>query len=626
MTDLNAEFTRQIVRVATCNLCQWALDFDGNLQRVKESIKKAKDAGAKFRIGPELELSGYSCEDHFLEMDTYLHCEQSLAAILLSDLTDGLLCEIGMPIMFNNVRYNCRVYCFNRKILLIRPKCFLADDGNYRERRYFSTWNIENTKLSDFVLSDILRRATGQYIVPIGVAVISTRETRIAAEVCEELWAPRSPHINFFLSGVEIVSNGSGSHHELRKLNSRIDLMKNATRKCGGVYVYSNQRGCDGNRLYFDGCSLVCVNGEVVAQASQFSLQDVEVITADIDLEAIRTYRGNAASLQEQASRTSEYARIECKDISLLVDNTITAVQSPPIQTRIHTPEEECCMGPACWLWDYLRRSGAAGFLLPLSGGADSSAVASIVRVMCEMIAEAAMDEKNTDIIEAVQQFITFDGSVEKNRHELANALCHQILHTIYMGTQNSSAATKDRAANLSNAIHSYHSAITFDGIIEAVLDMFAKMIDPAGRRPQFLVNGGSNTQDLALQNLQARLRMVIAYLCGQLSPWIRGKSGYLLVLGSANVDEALRGYMTKYDCSAADLNPIGGICKTDLKRMMSFIAGKYDLPILREIVSAAPTVSSTYNIQYLQIIPSNIDSTTGGASTSTRWSLCATR
>jgi hypothetical protein len=35
---------------------------------------------------------------------------------------------------------------------------------------------------------------------------------------------------------------------------------------------------------------------------------------------------------------------------------------------KIVSPEEECCLGPACWLWDYLRRSGAAGFFLPLSG------------------------------------------------------------------------------------------------------------------------------------------------------------------------------------------------------------------------------------------------------------------
>jgi hypothetical protein len=67
--------------VATCNLNQWALDFDGNLKRTIDSIRIAKEKGARFRLGPgeavykppfsrrlELELSGYSCEDHFLEM------------------------------------------------------------------------------------------------------------------------------------------------------------------------------------------------------------------------------------------------------------------------------------------------------------------------------------------------------------------------------------------------------------------------------------------------------------------------------------------------------------------------------------------------------------------------------
>ena len=56
---------------------------------------------------------------------------------------------------------------------------------------------------------------------------------------------------------------------------------------------------------------------------------------------------------------------------------------------------------------------------------------------------------------------------------------------------------------------------------------------------------------------------MVTAYLFAQLMLWVRGRPGGLLVLGSSNVDEALRGYMTKYDCSSADINPIGGISKT---------------------------------------------------------------
>jgi NAD+ synthase (glutamine-hydrolysing) len=50
------------------------------------------------------------------------------------------------------------------------------------------------------------------------------------------------------------------------------------------------------------------------------------------------------------------------------------------------TPMQEIENAPALWLWDYLRRSGARGFFLPLSGGADSAAVAAIVASMCRIV------------------------------------------------------------------------------------------------------------------------------------------------------------------------------------------------------------------------------------------------
>lgn len=74
---------------------------------------------------------------------------------------------------------------------------------------------------------------------------------KIAAETCEELFTPDSPHIGLALSGVEVFTNGSGSHHQLRKLNTRLELIQSATCKAGGVYIYSNQQGCDGGRLYY---------------------------------------------------------------------------------------------------------------------------------------------------------------------------------------------------------------------------------------------------------------------------------------------------------------------------------------------------------------------------------------
>lgn len=603
------------VVLCTCNLNQWAMDFDGNYERIKSSILLAKKIkGCKFRLGPELEISGYSCEDHFLELDTFHHSAQTLALILQDEeLTKDILCDIGCPILHNNVRYNCRVFVLNRQIVLIRPKIYLADDGNYREKRFFASWDRNDDKvLRDHVLSDMLREATypKQTVVPIGIGIIATQETLLASEICEELWTANSPHIQMYLSGVEIIANASGSHHELRKLNSRLTLMKNATSKCGGAYLYSNHRGCDGNRLYFDGCSSILVNGELVAQASQFSMKEVEVVSAVVDLDAIRTYRGVSASLQEQSSRTTMLPVVDLRHFSLRPSEQAVILSlspSPPVPIRIHLPEEECAMGPACWLWDYLRRANAGGFLLPLSGGADSASVAAIVRVSCEMAASEALEGNEQVLVDITRLLVGSVGAglnhevkeilsnVSSNSasksifaKDLADALCNRVLHTVYMGSEkNSSAATRERAQRLADSIHSYHSTLQIDGAVNAILSIFQRLTN---KSPRYLTNGGSLVEDLALQNVQARLRMVLAYLCAILFPWCRGHSGFLLVLGSANVDEALRGYMTKYDCSSADVNPIGGMSKGDLKRMLIHTARVHRLPALEEIATAVPT------------------------------------
>src|ERR1700734_100556 len=83
---------------------------------------------------------------------------------------------------------------------------------------------------------------------------------------------------------------------------------------------------------------------------------------------------------------------------------------------------------------------------------------------------------------------------------------------------------------------------------------------------------------------------MVLAYLFAQLLPWVRGRPGGLLVLGSSNVDEALRGYFTKYDCSSSDIAPIGGISKTDLRGFLQHARDKFQMTVLDEFLEATPT------------------------------------
>uniref|UniRef100_A0A665U5J8 Glutamine-dependent NAD(+) synthetase n=1 Tax=Echeneis naucrates TaxID=173247 RepID=A0A665U5J8_ECHNA len=555
------------VTVATCSLNQWSLDFEGNYERILKSIEIAKTHQAKYRLGPELEICGYGCADHFYESDTLLHSFQVLRKLLESPVTQDIICDVGMPIMHQNVRYNCRVLFLNRKILLIRPKMLMANQGIYRELRWFSPWNLQRN-VEEYFLPRIIQEVTGQDTVPFGDCVLSTKDTCIGTEICAELWNPRSPHVNMGLDGVEIFTNSSASHHELRKANQRVDLIKSATTKSGGIYLYANQRGCDGDRVYYDGCAMVAINGDVVARGAQFSLGDVEVVTATVDLEDVRSFRGELCQpLLESEHKPCRRVRV---DFSLSACDDVYLPTHQPIIWNFHTPEEEISLGPACWLWDYLRRSGQTGFLLPLSGGVDSSSTACIVHSMCVLLCQAVKDS-NTQVLSDIRRVVGDDSYCPQEAREL----CGRIFTTCYMASENSSSETQNRAKDLACQIGSTHLNINIDMAVKGILGIFTMV---TGMCPRFRVNGGSHRENLALQNIQARVRMVLAYLFAQLSLWASGRPGGLLVLGSANVDESLTGYFTKYDCSSADINPIGGISKTDLKSFLLYCTERFQL------------------------------------------------
>jgi NAD+ synthase (glutamine-hydrolysing) len=173
------------------------------------------------------------------------------------------------------------------------------------------------------------------------------------------------------LDGVEIFTNSSGSHHELRKLYTRIDLIKEATLKVtmryipahgivrsaltntslsqmGGIYLYANQQGCDGDRLYYDGCAMIALNGSIVAQGSQFSLTDVEVVTATLDIEDVRNAR-RVSSMQMQSARNRidhggkgyERVRVETSMSTGAGEDLVDLEITPKVEVRYHTPEEE---------------------------------------------------------------------------------------------------------------------------------------------------------------------------------------------------------------------------------------------------------------------------------------------
>jgi len=161
------------------------------------------------------------------------------------------------------------------------------------------------------------------------------------------------------------------------------------------------------------------------------------------------------------------------------------------------------------------------------------------------------------------------------------------VLVTAYLGTTNSSEETRSRAKRLAEGIGAHHFELAIDDAYASIVNTFQAA---TGKTPQYVLQGGSYTEDLALQNVQARTRMIMSYLMAQLVPWTRDQTGFLLVLGTSNIAEGLRGYMTKYDCSAADINPIGGINKSDLKAFLEYFSKESELQVLAEVAQAKPT------------------------------------
>uniref|UniRef100_A0A914BZR9 Glutamine-dependent NAD(+) synthetase n=1 Tax=Acrobeloides nanus TaxID=290746 RepID=A0A914BZR9_9BILA len=564
------------INVAVCTVNNWVLDFVGNKERILKTCQEAYENGAHVRLGPELEICGYGCSDHYFELDTEWHSWEILREIVEESIKlKDMLIVTGMPVRYKLGLYNCLVSVANGKIINICPKIALCDDDIYRESRYFISWK-HGFKIVDYELDPSY--GFEQKTVPFGRTIITSLDgVSFGFEICEELWTAKSPSVDYALQGVDIICNASGSHHVLGKSHQRINqLVLGATRKLGGIYLYSNHRGCDGDRVYYDGMSSIVQNGKLYAQINQFDIEETCVVTSLLDLNDTTTFRAKISSSCQESSRSEMLPTIHF-DAELLDQSPPSTPLAKPIRTRQRSEVDELCHGPPAWLWNYLRRSKASGFFLPLSGGQDSTAVALMVRLMCEKVTQAIRDNPDRD-----------DPAYYLNGKKVGTdpgKLCNEILYTCYMGSENSSQETRNASASLADDIGANHSSILIDVAVRAILTIFETSFKFI---PSFFSD--DNREIMSLQNVQARIRMVLAYLYAQASLIYYKKPGGLLVLGTSNVDESLVGYLTKYDNSSADINPIGSISKHDLREFLSYVNESHSFQHLQWIIDSIPT------------------------------------
>jgi NAD+ synthase (glutamine-hydrolysing) len=526
----------RIVRVAAVELNQTPLDWEGNLTRIRKGLQAARAADATIVCFPELSITGYGCEDAFLAQGTLNNAWRSLQELLPD--TQGLIATFGLPLLFNSGIFNVAAVVVDGVLRGLVAKQSLSGDGVYYEQRWFKPWQVG--------AQSQLKRDGKSY--PLGDLICEVDGIRFGFEICEDAWVADRPGQAMASAGVDIILNPSASNFAFGKHAIRERFVSEGSRAFGVAYVYSNLLGCEAGRLIFDGDCLIASGGKLIARSPRFRFHDCAILTAEVDIDANRLSRAKLVSFRPDVHPQ--------QDVVVIPDYKIPPTNPTTLGTLAPTPPdevlryEEFARALALGLFDYMRKSHQKGFVVSLSGGADSSAVSCLVALMCRL----ALQDLGVDELRARLAYMKNDlKSVSDDR-----SLLRTLLTCVYQRTRNNSPVTRSAAKNLADALGAQFLEFEIDALIEGYVGMVGKALGESFSWER---------DDLALQNIQARVR----------SPgvWLVANKKEALLLTTSNRSEAAVGYATMDGDTSGGLNPIGGIDKHFLRQWLRWMETK---------------------------------------------------
>jgi len=470
------------LRIAGAALNQTPLAWEHNKQNIIDAILAAKQQHADLLCLPEMCLTGYGCEDLFLADWVSDTAWATLLQILPE--TKGIMVCIGLPIRIDNYTYNGVAVVRNQEILGITLKQNMARDGVHYEPRWFEAWQPH-------LIKEIKKE--NQSIL-VGDITYECKGVSIGFEICEDAWRTIRPADNLVNRNIELILNPSASHFAMGKSPSREKLIMESSKKYNCVYGYINLLGNEAGRMIYDGDILFARNGEIILRNERLQIQPFVIQTIDIDFE-----------------QRDKLGYEPLPDIS--------------------EKNEEFAQAASLALFDYLRKSKSRGFVLSLSGGADSACCAVIV---AEMIRRASQARGWDNFKEA----LNLDA---KNEAEATR----QLLTCAYQGSRNSSNETLRAAKTLADSL----GATFYHWTIDEEVDSYKAKIENAIQRPLTW-----QTDDIALQNIQARARSPII--------WMLANLNNCLLLTTSNRSEGDVGYATMDGDTSGSLAPIAGVDK----------------------------------------------------------------
>jgi NAD+ synthase (glutamine-hydrolysing) len=516
------------IKLGAATLNQTPLDWASNQRNIITAIEVARTKKVNILCLPELCISGYGCEDAFLAPGTLEQSRRVLSELIRQ--TYGIIVSVGLPLLYENRIYNTVCLLVDGKIAGFVAKRFLPNDGIHYETRWFHCWPQDvSAKIN----------LNGQYY-PIGDIYFNCGTVRIGFEICEEAWVANRPGIKLAEKGVDIILNPSASHFAFDKQKVRTRFVLEGSRAFSVSYVYTNLLGNEAGRAIYDGDSMIASGGELLASSKRFSFADYQLITAlvDVDLTSMSQARTSkwVPKLESRIELDFKYPKIEpCLDTTIL--------QLSEWEQGTTIKEEEFTRAVSLALFDYLRKSHSQGFVLSLSGGADSAAIACLVRLMIELgVAELGIKS----FCQKIQH---------KYSNMTINDLVKSLLTCVYQATENSSETTRCAAETLAKSIGADYLELDIDKLVKSYTTLVSQALQ------QKL---SWKTDDIALQNIQARVRSP--------SVWMIANIRQALLLATSNRSEAAQGYATMDGDTSGGLSPLGGIDKDFLRQWLRWL------------------------------------------------------
>ncbi len=341
-------------------------DVAYNADQIRKGMEEAERAGASIVVFPELCITGYTCSDLFLQEVLLRRAKEELLALAEETKGKELLVFVGLPLEVDGRLYNVAAVLHQGEVKAFIPKTFIPNYSEFYEVRHFTKGPSCPRKITWM---------PGQacwFGTDVLLACQELPDLVLAAEICEDVWAPGPPSVRHALSGATVLVNLSASDETTGKDEYRRMLIKSQSARLLAGYIYcSAGEGESSTDLVFSGHDLIAENGSILKESARFGHG---MICADLDVSRLKAERRRMTTFEMEDG--ADYVRLPfslpLRDLELerFID---PAPFVPSRQEDRRKRCEEIFTIQAMGLKKRLEHTGCKSAVIGISGGLDST-------------------------------------------------------------------------------------------------------------------------------------------------------------------------------------------------------------------------------------------------------------